>query len=90
MSEVFKSKIVKIRKQRSCSWCGEQIEKGHQAHAAAGTFDGDFFSTTMHIECDRSWQTLPHGDEYIDQGMCRGCTCERGNCGCAKNTEAQA
>ncbi len=51
MDATLKDKIVKVRKQRRCEWCGERIEEGEQARYRAYRFDGEFQTGYQHLEC---------------------------------------
>ena len=44
--------IRRTRKVHICEQCGRPISFGSAARAAAGKYDGNFYSIHMHIECD--------------------------------------
>lgn len=47
----IRSKEVTTRKNNSCAWCGERIEKGERAQARTYRWDGELRSDHMHPEC---------------------------------------
>lgn len=39
------------RKEHTCDWCGEIINKGEQYYRCAGIYYNEFQYTVMHMEC---------------------------------------
>jgi hypothetical protein len=46
------SPVKAVRKQRRCYWCGELIPVGQPAIRSIGKFEGDFYVSYMHNECN--------------------------------------
>lgn len=55
-------KNVKGRKQYSCSWCGEVIEKGEVHQSRAYIMDGEFRADREHLECVQAMNTVNWSD----------------------------
>ena len=74
----LQSKLVKVRKPRSCEWCSERIEAGEQANYRAYVFDGDFMSGHMHPECHQAMLDYPYqadlADGWVPGDFARGST----------------
>lgn len=78
MSTVLTDKRVTCRQQHLCSWCGELIQKGEKAHYQTGIFDGEFYSSRTHIECEEAIRRSPEifDDGYDPYDQKRGMTYE--------------
>jgi hypothetical protein len=82
MSFYSTRKIKAVRKARHCYWCGEMVEVGQPAVKSAG-YGEDFWSSTMHPECDEAhaawWKKIGYGADYgpEEHSMKRGSTEER-------------
>jgi hypothetical protein len=46
------SHVKRTRHTRRCDWCGEMIHKGDPSVAVSGIYDGDFFQSRYHPECN--------------------------------------
>jgi hypothetical protein len=44
--------VKRTRTDRKCDWCWEPINAGDPSVVCTGTFDGDFFTSRYHPECD--------------------------------------
>jgi hypothetical protein len=44
--------VKHTRRTRKCDWCWEPINAGDPSVVCTGTFDGDFFTSRYHPECD--------------------------------------
>ena len=42
------------RKEHTCEWCGEKINKGEKYVRVKGIYDDNFQDTCMHLECDKA------------------------------------
>jgi hypothetical protein len=83
MSFQHSQTIKAVRKARYCYWCGEMIEVGQPAVKAAGVSEGDFWSSTMHPECDEAcivwWKKIGRDADYgpEEHSMLRGSTLDK-------------
>jgi hypothetical protein len=68
------SKVVKGRKEYSCIWCGEKIEKGELHHYRTYIHEGELMTDRSHRECSEAAgkMTQKHWDEIGDDGFCEG------------------
>lgn len=69
--------VKRTRKSCRCRWCHEIIEKGQPSVVATGVYEGDFYSTRWHPECNeafhRWWKKYgQHEDEFPYDPMNRG------------------
>ena len=66
MSDVVLTDVrVVTRKTHKCDWCGEVIQKGSNVRFISGRFEGEFFSSRMHDECDAA---CSRSDGVADEG----------------------
>ncbi len=63
--EELSNKQVTCRKNYSCGWCAQAVNKGERAQARSYKFFGDMVSDHMHPECYEAMLTLPN-DECQD------------------------
>jgi hypothetical protein len=78
--------VRRARKRHECWWCSEWIESGEHYAKWVWKDGGDLLPVKVHLECRTAWAEI--GDEGVGFGdFCRGCTCERGCCECAKGTK---
>ena len=61
----LKDKIVKIKKDRKCAWCGEKIFAKDHANYRVYVFDG-FQYDYMHIECKNAMGNISYSDPAYD------------------------
>jgi len=66
----FKERAVKTRKEYSCDWCAERIEKGVSAVRCAWVCDGRFGHGHRHLECFEAQQRLEA--HYLVDGWAPG------------------
>lgn len=45
------TKVKKTRKDATCAWCREKIEKGDASVTVHGLYDGEFYRNKFHNEC---------------------------------------
>lgn len=62
---ILKDKLVAVRKEHRCSWCGEKIEVGHPAHYRAFIWEGYFATDYLHPEC---YEAMCNSDD-MDYGF---------------------
>lgn len=68
MSFYRETRIKAVRKARGCGGCGRTIASGSEAVDLAGHYDGDFWSSTYHVECHKAEIDLNHehqAEEWI-------------------------
>lgn len=56
-------KVKKSQRYHKCTWCGEAIPAGSNAVSTAGVFDGDFFHSYFHPECNDASYRLKGDDD---------------------------
>lgn len=44
-------RIVTLRSEQRCEWCGERLNPGYRAVKRVYKWDGDFVSAHMHLGC---------------------------------------
>jgi hypothetical protein len=75
MSFNYSRKTLKTTRKHRCDWCGEPIEQGNAMMRNSGIFDGDFFSSKFHMECNAACSHAPFSDEgYYPHEFARGRT----------------
>ena len=65
MSDFGEGKVVKVRKDCRCHWCGEGIAKGKEAFWFKGRWNGDWQDWRMHPECEAAYRE----DDSYDEGF---------------------
>ncbi len=65
----FKSKTVKIRKERACFGCCRKFDKNQEMNYRAGIFYGDFYSCYHCLTCHKIEE---HVREHYDEGYMYG------------------
>ena len=77
MNELIERKNVKARKQYTCDYCGEIIEKGEEYSYQKNIFDGTFYEWHTHLVCSRVasviWDYVDPDDGMSDQEFQDGC-----------------
>ncbi len=68
--QVFKDKLVKVRKGHVCLWCAEAIIIGENAVYRAYVWENDFNSDYMHEECNTAMHRAPA--ELVEDGILEG------------------
>lgn len=61
--------IKAIRKAHVCEQCGRKIQIGEPASYGAGSYEGDFYTTYTHVECNTAARDYANhfgcwGEEY--------------------------
>lgn len=58
--ELYFEKWRKARKEHTCTWCQEKIEKGETYHFEKLMRDGEFWEKKLHGECWDAWREVRH------------------------------
>lgn len=70
---LFKDKFVNAAKGHICDWCGEDILSGERHKYLVGKWEGDFFTSRWHEECDKGYADYEYQEDgYENRGMVRG------------------
>ena len=91
MAEAFHEvSVIRSRRLRRCTWCGESIPKGDPYKAYRFRDAGDIGKVTLHPECYSAMQTMAEDEggwfEWAVGDFNRGCGCEHGYCECEVKT----
>lgn len=74
------ARIVRLRKRKSCEWCGELLEIREKAVRRVYKFEGQIVSSRVHPECyEAMLQSASENSIYDDNSFHAGRQ-ERGEC----------
>ena len=65
--DFFESKVVKVKVDRKCHLCHQDIPKGIACNYDCGRYCGDWFTRHSHFECTALWADINRGvlhDDY--------------------------
>ena len=65
MSDFGNEKQVRLRKDKSCAWCGQTMHKGETVYHFKGMWQGDWQDWKMHNECSEAY----YDDDSHDEGF---------------------
>lgn len=84
MLEFWTERYLTARKQHTCQLCGEHIEEGERYLRASGKYDGEFYDSCFHCDCnyiierycrdtgEAEWDTDAIW-EWLNDRYCRDC-----------------
>ncbi|MDR0905782.1 MAG: hypothetical protein LBN00_06375 [Oscillospiraceae bacterium] len=64
--ELFRESFPTAKKEHKCELCGEAVQKGTRYRVRIGTFDGDFFTEKLHLECAGVLDDFVNDQDLID------------------------
>lgn len=64
---VLSDKVVKVRKERTCSHCGSLVKIGEYARSMSAKFDGELMSYTWCTECINLMHSIVVSEENDDE-----------------------
>lgn len=64
---VLSDKVVKVRKERTCSHCGSLVKIGEYARSMSAKFDGELMSYTWCTECINLMHSIVVSEESDDE-----------------------
>lgn len=67
LSNVF---VRSCYKYHPCSWCGELINKGHNAMCRSYKLDGELVTDWMHMDCYKAMLEMPNDE--LEEGWSEG------------------
>lgn len=85
MGEVIAEVTPVARKDHSCWWCGETINKGDRYSGWTWVDGGSAMRIRVHPECGAAWRTIDDPEDIPEAMFSRGCHCDHGNCKCEKS-----